>query len=285
MNYLSYLESSFRLAAPLLFAALGGCLSERAGIAQLGLEGFLLLGAFLAAACSAQGLALFPTMLLTLFVGGVLGFVFAYFSQKYRANSIVLGTATVMVISGLCPLLSYHWFSSTGSTPPVPTSSQLSGYWVMSCFPLAFLLEWIRARTRFGLMLELAGEHPQMLWAQGVSLFRVRSVALVFMGMLTAMGGAVLSIGLSSQFTKHIAGGRGYIALAAVIVGRWSPLGAMIACLAFGFLESLQIRLQGVEWMPGQTVPVQWIQMLPYFVTLAAIAGFAGKSRPPRAIR
>jgi simple sugar transport system permease protein len=278
------LASTLRVSTPLIFAALGGMVSERSGVINIALEGFMLIGAFGAAvgtlvthspwAGSACGMA----------AGVALAAIYGLFVIRLRANQIVAGAAINMLALGLTPFLCKILYDVTGSTPAIPIAERfqsaplyLSWVFVILCW------FWIK-HTRTGLWLSFAGEHPEALDAAGIRVNRVRWAAVLLSGALAAMGGAALSVFLSSSFSRNMTAGRGFMALAALIFGKWKPLPAAMACLLFGFAEAVQIRLQGVILWGTEPIPVQFIQILPYVVTILVLAGFVGRSRAPKAL-
>jgi simple sugar transport system permease protein len=202
---------------------------------------------------------------------------------RWRANQIVAGMAINMLALGLTPFLCKLFFDVTGSTPALPldqrfqtTPIYLSWLAVAACF---LFLKY----TRGGLWVSFAGERPEALHTAGIRVNRVRWLVLIASGLLTGIGGASLSICLSSSFARNMTAGRGFIALAALIFGKWKPGPTALACLFFGLAEAVQIRLQGTSlW--GWRIPVQFIQMLPYLLTLLVVGGFVGRSRPPAAL-
>jgi simple sugar transport system permease protein len=192
---------------------------------------------------------------------------------------------------GLPALISGVIYDSTGSTPQIDKAFKLPmfGNQLSYASILAFLmvpLTWyLLYKTPFGLRLRATGENPQAADAAGVNVIRLRYVAVIISGLLAAAGGAYLSIGQSSLFTKQMTAGRGFIALAALILAKWKPVPVLIACLFFGFMEALTIQIQGVYTLPsGEPIPVQFIEMIPYVLTIIVLAGFIGLSRAPKAL-
>jgi simple sugar transport system permease protein len=278
------LSSTLRLSTPLIFAALGGLLSERSGVINIALEGLMLVGAFGAAAGTALTHSPWLGLGCGLAAGVALAALYALFVIRFRANQIVAGTAINLLALGLTPFLCKLLYGVTGSTPAIPIherfhSAPLWLSWV------AVLLCWLALKhTPAGLWLSFAGEHPDALHAAGVRVNRVRWLAVLLSGALAGMGGASLSIFLSSSFSRNMTAGRGFMALAALIFGKWRPLPAALACLLFGFTEALQMRLQGVPLWGGKPIPVQFIQILPYVATVLVLAGIVGRSRAPNAL-
>ena len=300
---LSLVFSTIRLATPLVWAAIGGLYSERSGVINIALEGLMLAGAFTAAAVT------FYTHSPWIGLGGAMGAsaffacVLAVACIRFKANEVVAGTGINILFLGLPAVLSAALFLSSGSTPQVPkeqllpTLAQLlpiAPQWriltdvsVMSLLALVVvgMTSYVLYSTPFGLRLRSVGENPEAADAAGVRVNRIRYIAVVLSGVLAGLGGAYLSIGQSSLFTRNMTAGRGFIALAALIFGKWRPVQTMLACLLFGFADALTIQMQGVAKLPsGEDVPVQFIQMIPYLVTIVVLAGFIGQSRAPGAL-
>ena len=275
------LASTLRMATPLIFAALGGLCSERAGVINIALEGLMLLGAFGAAVGTFMTHSPWLGALCGIGAGICLAAIYAFFVVQLRANQIVAGAAINMLAFGLTPFLCKILYDVTGSTPAIPLRERfqiaplyLSWLLVAACYL------WLKY-TRSGLRLAFAGEHPAALDAAGVRVNLVRWLAVLASGALAGLGGASLSIFLSSSFSRNMTAGSGFMALAALIFGKWKPIPAACACLLFGFTEAVRIRLEGVPIF-GTQIPVQFIQILPYLVTILVLAGFVGKSRAPR---
>jgi ABC-type uncharacterized transport system permease subunit len=282
--WLTLLTSTLRVSTPLLLAALGGLVSERSGVINIALEGMMLVGAFAAASVAlATGSAWLGAAAGAL-AGVALAAVYAVFVIRFRANQIVAGTAINMLALGLTPFLSKIFFASTGATPAVPIDGRFQiapVYW--AAFLTVAVWAWMRW-TPSGLWVRFAGEKPEALNAAGVRVNRVRWMAVLTSGALAGLGGASLSIFLSSAFSRNMTAGRGFMALAAMIFGKWKPIPTAIACLLFAFADALQIQLQGVVLWGTEPVPVQFIQILPYVMTILVLAGVVGQSRAPRAL-
>lgn len=281
---LQLLASTFRVSTPLVFAALGGMVSERAGVINIALEGFMLLGAFAAAAGTLATHSPWTGLLAAVLCGGAAAALYAFCVIQLRANQIVAGTAVNMLALGATPLACKVLYDVTGSTPALPLAERLQTTPVVLCWVVVVFLWFIMRWTRAGLRLQFAGESPEALDTAGVQVNRMRFWAVVISGGLAALGGACLSISLSSGFSRNMTAGRGFIALAALISGKWKPVAAATACLIFGLAEAVQMRLQGVALWGGAPIPVQLIQALPYVATILVLAGFVGRSRPPKAL-
>ena len=288
-----------RLATPLILAALGGLYSERSGVINIALEGIMLAGAFTAAAVTVFTHNPWIGMLTAMIAGLLVAGIHAVASIQFRANQVVVGTAINILFIGVPALVSGALFESTGSTPQLPReqtlpdwnipgidripvlSQLLSGhkpivYIALLAVPITY---YVLFRTRFGLRLRAVGENPEAADTAGVSVAGMRYAGVLLSGVLAGLGGAYLSIGQNSLFTRNMTAGRGFIALAALIFGKWHPVGAFLACLLFGLADAVAIRMQGVV-----NIPVQFIQIIPYVLTLVVLAGFIGRAIPPRAI-
>ncbi len=300
---LSLLFSTIRLSTPLVLAALGGLYSERSGVINIALEGLLLAGAFTAASVTFYAHSPWVGLGAAMFAGGLVAYLIGLACVRFKADQVVTGTGINILFLGLPAVLSGALFLSSGSTPQIPKDNLLP---VLSRF-LPFMPQWriftdvsiisllalvavlvtryVLYRTPFGLRLRAVGENPEAADAAGVGVNRMRYIGVMMSGALAGIGGAYLSIGQSSLFTRNMAAGRGFIALAALIFGKWRPVQTMLACLLFGFADALTIQMQGVAKLPsGEDIPVQFIQMIPYLVTIVVLAGFIGQSRAPRAL-
>ena len=285
------LFSTIRSATPLIFAALGGMFSERAGVINIALEGLMLSGAFTAAVVTYEMQNPYLGFLAGMGVGALVALVFAVAVIKFEADQVVTGFAISLLMLGLPAVISSRLYDSAGSTQQIAKEFLLPDYYnrISIASILAFAIVpvcwYVLYKTPFGLRIRAAGENPEAADAAGVNVIRLRYIAVVLSGVLAAAGGAYLSIGQSSLFTRGMTAGRGYIALAALILAKWKPIPVLLACLFFGFTEALSIQMQGVIKMPsGEDVPVQFIQMIPYVLTIIVLAGFIGLSRAPKAL-
>ncbi|HSW23342.1 MAG TPA: ABC transporter permease [Burkholderiaceae bacterium] len=305
------LASTLRVSVPLILCALAGCLSERSGVIDLGLEGKMLLTAFSAGAAAAVFGSLTLAVAIAVMVGVALSMLHGYACVSHRGDQVVMGMAITMTAAGLTVVLGIAWFQQGGQTPALPDAVRLAPWfsapaaWLNDAPPVlkalaigllghnvmvyvALLLVpavwWLLARTRFGLRVRAAGENPAMVDAAGVSVQALRYAALALNGGLCALAGCYLVLAQNPAFIPHMTAGRGYMALAAMIFGKWQPVPALWACLLFGFLDAAAIRLQGVS-LPGiGAVPVQAIQALPYVMTVVLLAGFIGRASAPKAL-
>ncbi|UOF00014.1 ABC transporter permease [Bdellovibrio reynosensis] len=280
---LSLFLATLRLASPLIFASMGGLMSERSGVVNIALEGFMLAGAFAGAAVGHTYASAWAGWGTALIVGLAIGALYGLFVITLKADQIITGMAFNLLVMGLIPFLTKIFYSSTGSTPPLLVEDRFAFEPVLMAFALVLLIAFWLYKTRSGLWLLFAGEHPEALQASGVSVRKVRWMGVCASGAFAAWGGASLSLFLASSYSPLMTGGRGFMALAALIFGKWKPLPTLAACLLFAFADALQIRLQGVS-IGDMKVPIQFVQILPYLVTIVALAGFIGKSRAPKAL-
>jgi ABC-type uncharacterized transport system permease subunit len=284
------LFSTIRLATPLIWAAIGGLYAERSGVINVALEGLMLAGAFTAAAVTFYAGSPWIGLAAAMFAGGFVALLLAIVCIKFHANEVVAGMGINILFLGLPAVLSGALFLSSGATPQVPREQLVPEVGQVSVLSLLALVVvaatvYLLYRTPFGLRLRAVGENPEAADAAGVRVHRLRYAAVIISGVLAGVGGAYLSIGQSSLFTRNMTAGRGFIALAALIFGKWRPVPTMLACLLFGFADALTIQMQGVAKLPsGEDVPVQFVQMIPYIVTIVVLAGFIGHSRAPGAL-
>ncbi|YBV95576.1 ABC transporter permease [Phyllobacteriaceae bacterium JZ32] len=304
------LDSTIRLSVPLLFACLAGLYSERAGIFDIGLEGKMLAGAFAAGTAAYLTGSAVVGLLAAVLVSVLLGLVHGFASITHRGNQIVSGVAINFIAAGTTVILGQAWFRQGGRTPSLPGEArfaawQLPGAEALKDVPvigylysellsghsvlvyLAFLMVpftwWVLYRTRFGLRLRAVGENPAAVDTAGISVPWLRYRAVICCGILCGFAGAYLAAAQGAGFVKDMTAGKGYIALAALIFAKWRPVNAMFACLLFGFLDALAIRMQGHPLPLIGEVPVQFMQALPYVLTVILLAGFIGKAIPPKA--
>ena len=284
--------SGIRLATPMIFAALGGMFSERSGVINIALEGLMLAGAFTAAVVTYETNNPYFGFVCGMISGAVLAAIFAIAVIKFEADQVVTGFGVWMLMLGLPAFLSSALYDSAGSTEQIPKEYLLPDFLGLNIASiLSFLLVpicwYVLYKTPFGLRLRAVGENPEAADSAGVSVNRMRYVGVILSGVLAAAGGAYLSIGQSSFFTRGMSAGKGFIALAALILAKWRPVQVFIACLFFGFTEALAIQIQGASWakLPsGEDIPVQFIEMLPYVLTIIVLAGFIGSSKAPKAL-
>jgi len=277
--------STIRLSTPLILAALGGLFSERSGVINIALEGMMLAGAFTAAAVTYATGSPYVGLVAGMMAGMLIAAIHAVACIRYQADQVVTGTAINILMLGMPAFLSGAFFLSSGSTPQIPKEHLIPWIPILIAFALVPLSWYVLYKTPFGLRLRSVGENPEAADAAGVHVARMRYAGVLLSGVLAGIGGAYLSIGQSSLFTRNMTSGRGFIALAALIFGKWRPFQTLLACLLFGFTEAVSIQMQGVVKLPsGDDIPVQFIQMVPYILTIVVLAGFIGSSRPPRAL-
>lgn len=282
---LDILMSTLRLAVPILFAAYGGMLSERAGIANIALEANLLFSAFCAATVAALTGSLLLAVLAGLLSSAVLAGLFAGVCIWGRGDQIVIGTAFNLLALGLIPVLNKALFNVTGSTPALARELTFHQSWIFFALAVGVAggLQFLFTSTRHGLRILAAGENPAALSTQGVNFKWLRWRAVVEGGVITGLGGVYLSLCQGSGYVREMSAGRGFIALAALIFGAWKPIPTFIACVFFAFTDAIQIQLQGKQWA-GIAVPNQFVQILPYVVTLLVLAFYARRMSAPGAI-
>jgi simple sugar transport system permease protein len=273
--------SVLRLACPLIFAALGGLLSERSGVINLALEGFMLLGAYTGAVATYSFGSPWLGLCACLGVAALAGLFYSYLVIDQKINQVVAGIGFNLLILGILPFINKAAFLSTGSTPSIPVEQRFEYFPLIAMFVVTLLMAYIMRRTKLGILIRFAGEHPDAVESSGHSVNRIRRMCLVASAALAATGGMALSVCLASSYSPQMSGGRGFIALAALILGKWNVGATLLACLFFGFMDAVQMRLQGVPIF-GYVVPVQFIQISPYVLTVLALLNVLGISRPPK---
>lgn len=302
------LDSTVRLATPLLLACLAGLFSERAGIFDIGLEGKMLIAAFASAAFAVFSGSVWVGLLAGITASLMLSVIHGMASITFRGNQLISGVALNFLASGLTVLLAQSWFGLGGRTPSLEGAARfseitlpfadavrdvpilgpiyadlISGHTILVYLALALVpaSAWLLYSTRFGLRLRAVGENPAAVDTAGVSVVAIRYAAVLICGVLCGLAGAYLA-SLAAQFGREMTAGRGYIALAALIFAKWRPWYALTACLLFGFLDAVAIRFQNID-LGVFVIPVQFTQALPYILTVVILAGFVGKAIPPRA--
>lgn len=286
------LAATLRVATPLVLCAMGGLFSEKSGIIDVGLEGKMLMAAFFAAATASLTGSAWVGVAAAIVAAEALALLHGFACITHRGNQVVSGIALNILAAGLTVVLGTAWFARGGRTPALGDGERLKPvffpvagdnvlvYGALLSVPLTW---WLIARTRFGLRLRAVGEMPLAVDAAGVSVAWLRYRAVLLCGLFAGLAGAYLSIAQNAGFSRDMTAGQGFIALAAIIVGKWRPFPAFGACLVFGLLDAVAIRLQGVK-VPGVgEVPVQLIQALPYLLTLFLLAGFIGNAVAPKA--
>jgi ABC-type uncharacterized transport system permease subunit len=288
MSALLFLAQTVRIAIPYLFAAAGGAIAERAGVISLTLEGFMLGGAFGAVLGAHYTGSAWLGVVSGIAAGMLLGSIHAVASIRFKANQVVIGVAINLFAVGITRFFLQLAFDSSSNSPRIVGFGGESATGNAAAFlanPLLWVglammpaLAFVINKTRFGLRVRAVGEHPQAAASVGVPVTQVRYVAVIASGALAALGGVYLALD-QHQFTDSMTAGRGFIALAAVIFGRWDPMRAGVACLLFAAAETLQIQLQA-----AQIIPSQFVAMIPYVLTIVAVAGVVGRSTPPAAL-
>jgi len=305
------LAATIRVATPLLLAALGGMFSERSGVIDLALEGKMLAAAFAAAAVSAVTGSVWLGLGAGIAASVALALLLGFACITHRGDQVIAAMAVNIMVAGLGPTLALAWFDLGGQTPqleghgqrfleltwpwaerarevPVPGllyAELLSGHNLLVYVAAALVpvAAWVLYRTRFGLRLRAVGENPAAVDTAGISVTALRYQAVLVSGVLCGVAGAYLSTAASAGFVRDMTAGKGYLALAALIFGKWRPVPTLGACLLFAFADALAARLQGVPLPLVGPIPVQFILALPYVLTVLLLAGFVGRAVAPRA--
>ena len=307
---LQLLDSTLRLATPLLLACLAGLYSERSGVFDIGLEGKMLVAAMCAGAVAFYTGNAWVGALAGIAGSLVFALIHGVTSITFRGNQLIAGVALNFLASGMTVLVAQYLFGQGGRTPPLEGAARfnpvnlpfadalkdvpvvgtfyhevISGHSVLVylAFAIVALTWWVLYRTRYGLRLRAVGENPAAVDTAGVSVPSLRFSAVMVTGVLCGLAGAYIATALQAGFGKEMTAGRGYIALAALIFAKWRPIQAMYACLLFGFFQALAARPDIVERIVQVKVPVSFIEALPYVLTVLVLAGFVGKAIPPRA--
>ena len=310
-DILNVFDAALRVSTPLIFCAMAGIFSERSGIIDISLEGKLLASAFAAACVATVTGSPVLAMLVAMLVSMCLSVLHGVACINYRGNQVVSGLAINILMSGLTVVLGIAWFSQGGQTPSLPKTARfmpielpgaaavadvpvlgpiysgvISGHNILvyAAFLAVAFTAWVIYHTRFGLRLRAVGENPQAVDTAGISVAWMRYRAVIICGALCGIGGTYLAIAQNAGFSREMSAGQGYIALAAMVFGNWKPGRALMACLLFGLLDAVAIRLQGVPLPFVGQVPVQLIQSLPFVLTVVLLAGFFGRSIAPKAI-
>ena len=307
---LQMLDATLRLATPLLLACLAGLYSERAGIFDIGLEGKMLAAAFLSAAIAAVTGNVWLGLLAGIGASMLLSLIHGLASITFRGNQLISGVAINFLAAGLTVVIAQSWFAQGGRTPQLTGGARfnpielpfaealqnvpilgpiyyelISGHTILVYVALLMvpITWWILFRTRFGLRLRAVGENPAAVDTAGVSVVSLRFAAVGICGVLCGIAGAYLATALQAGFVKDMSAGRGFVALAALIFAKWRPWYALYACLLFGFLQAMALRPDVIESVLSFKVNGQFLDVLPYILTVVILAGFVGKAIPPRA--
>ncbi|AGK95597.1 ABC transporter permease [Clostridium pasteurianum] len=293
---ISIIAATLRMATPLIFAALGGLFSEKSGVVNIGLEGMMTIGAFFAVFGSFATGSPFLGILFALVAGGVIAALHAFLSINLKADQIISGTAINLFSTAFASFLIFKIFKKGGQTDIVNSVSYnipnfikhipvigalLNGlnWFVIFAFIFVILAYFVLEKTSLGLRIKAVGEHPGAADTLGINVYRMRYLCVILSGMLAGLGGAALSIGASNMYRDGMVSGRGFIALAAMIFGNWKPKGTMLACLLFAFGSAIQINAQILNF----NIPNEVYAVIPYVLTMLALAGFVGKTTPPAA--
>ncbi len=288
--------STLRAATPLIFTALGGVFSERSGVVNVGLEGIMLFGAFFGMYGSFLTHNPWLGVLLGMAVGALVAGIHAFLAIELRANQVVSGVAINLLATSATNLLLLKFFHTVGQSPsvakiddwqiPILKDIPFLGDAIGKLNPLvylSFVMVLLTAfcifKTTLGLRIRSVGENPEAAATVGISVRKIRYLAVMLSGALGGLGGVFLSLGSMDLFKENMTAGRGFIAMAAMITGKWNPVGAFLACLLFGFAEALEGQFQ----LLGMNVPTQFLHMLPYVCTIILILGVVGKSVAPAA--
>src|SRR5690625_4559840 len=293
-------------SAPLIFTALGGVFSERAGVVNIGLEGLMVMGAFsgivfnLAYADVFGSFTPYLSMLVAMIVSALFSIIHAVASVSLRANQVVSGVAINFLALGLGVFLTKQWYGKGQTdmisrpfyTTNIPFLSDIpiigpiffKGVYLTSYLAiiLAIIAWYVLYKTPFGLRLRAVGEHPMAADTNGINVYRMRYIAVIISGLLGGLGGSVFGLTIALNFSQSTIVGQGFMSLAAVIFGKWHPLGAMGAALFFGFAQSLSVISAGIPLL--QNVPQVFLLIAPYVLTILALAGFIGRAEAPSAL-
>ncbi len=308
--FILILDATFRVSTPLILASLAGLFAERSGVVDIGLEGKMLGAAFAAAAMASVSGSAWIGLGAGIAASVALALLHGFACITHNGNQVVSGVAINILASGLTVILGIAWFAQGGQTPQLPNSARflplvwpgasaladipvlgalyselLSGHTVLVYLAILAVPAtwWAVYKTRFGLRLRAVGENPNAADTAGISVTGLRYRAIIVCGLLCGIAGSYLSTAQSGAFNREMTAGQGFIALAALIFGKWKPVPTMLACLLFGFLGAVADRLQGVRVPVIGEIPVQLFQALPYILTVVLLAGFIGKAVAPKA--
>lgn len=309
--FITIMDATFRVATPLILASMAGMFSERSGVVDIGLEGKMLGAAFAAATIASLSGSAWVGLGAGILTSVALSMLHAYACVTHKGNQVVSGMAINIMVAGLTPTLAFAWFRMGGQTPALKGDERfhsltlpfadavrdipvigytyaelISGHNIIVYIAAASvpICAWILFRTRFGLRVRAVGENPHAVDTAGISVNVLRYQALAVTGVLCGIAGSYLSTAHGAAFIRDMTAGKGYLALAALIFGKWKPLPTLFACLLFAFTDAVQVRMQGVDLPIVGVIPGQFIQALPYILTVLLLAGFVGKANPPKAI-
>lgn len=293
---ISIIAATLRMATPLIFAALGGLFSEKSGVVNIGLEGMMTIGAFFAVFGSFATGSPFLGIVFALIAGGAIAALHAFLSINLKADQIISGTAINLFSTAFASFLIFKIFKKGGQTdivnsvpynipnfirhiPVVGPLINGLNWFVIFAFVFVILAYIVLENTSLGLRIKAVGEHPGAADTLGINVYKMRYLCVILSGVLAGLGGAALSIGASNIYREGMVSGRGFIALAAMIFGNWKPKGTMLACLLFAFGSAIQINAQILNF----NIPNEVYAVIPYVLTMLALAGFVGKTTPPAA--
>ena len=295
--FINLLAQTLRIATPLIFAALGGIFSEKSGVVNIGLEGMMVIGAFFAVYGSYKTGSPLVGILYGVIAGGFMGAIHAVLSIHLRADQVISGTAINLFSTALASFLIFKLFEGKGgqtdivkgldfNVPDAIRDIPLVGkfvsglnWFVIGSIILVFVSHYVLYKTPLGLRIRAVGEHPMAADTLGINVYKIRYLCVILSGMLAGLGGAALSLGITPLYREGMVAGRGFIALAAVIFGNWQPFGALGASLLFAFGSAFNIFAQGLSW----NLPTEVYDVIPYVLTMLALAGFVGKTTGPLA--
>lgn len=295
---MAIIASTLRLATPLIFSAIGGVFSERSGVVNIALEGIMIMGAFFSILTIHYIGNPWIAVLAAIVAGIITSLLLGVLAIHLRANQVVAGVAINLLAASLTSYLLVMVWHRSGQTDSVTSNLTVNPFPFLAKIPvigvlldgltpfvyLAFIVValayFVLFKTPFGLRLRSVGEHPHAADTLGINVYKIRYIAVMISGALAGLSGAALSLGTVNLFREGMTSGKGFIALAAMIFGKWHPIGAFLACLFFGLAEAIQIQAAslGLTWIPSE-----FLQMLPYVATILALAGVVGKSVAPAA--
>lgn len=291
------LAATLRGAAPLIFAGLGGVFSEKSGVVNIGLEGMMVMGAFFAVLGTSRTNNPYIGVLCAVLAGIGIAAIHAFLSIHLKADQIISGTAINLFSTALTSFLIFKCFNGMGGqtdavtkfpyNPPqfltnIPFIGKIFNdinWFVIAAIIMVFVTHFIMNKTSLGLRIRAVGEHPKAADTLGINVYGIRYLCVLTSGALAGLGGAALSIGITPLYREGMVGGRGFIALAAMIFGNWKPFGTMWACFLFAFAQSFQMLAQSFGW----NLPSELYSSVPYILTMLALAGFVGKTTAPLA--
>lgn len=292
-----WLAAAIRLSAPLMLAGAGGLFTERVGIFNIGIEGMMLVGTMAAIWGSLVTESLLFATVIAMLAGGLLAVVHAYLTISRKADQIVTGAAINLFALGATNLLNTPLYAGYEYRPRAPLYPILSPEWLQEipvigpiifsqpvivwvAFTLPFVLAWILYRTTWGLNVRAVGDHPHAVATAGISVLRLKYAGVIISGLAAGLGGAALALADLGLFAPNMTAGRGFAVLAAFVVGKWNPIYVAAACIMFGAADAFQLRAQTL----GLEIPYQIFVMLPYLLTIAALAGLVGRTVAPKTV-